>query len=338
MSRVRRTEQTSGLHYVVLVSNGSELLFRDNEDRKTFEAVLAVSLNVLAARIHAYCWTNQDARLVAEVAGSPLGSLIHRITSTYSRAFNARHQRTGPLFGGPYYSVPVDTDSVLLQLVRHLHRAPAETSGENGTEIKRATTLFPWCSHRNYEGTRPQAWLTTSRAMAALQNMTGDATAGYQALVAPTPATYLREEMNLGADGLTVHKGDADFLKLLRAESTERHKPASLEQILAAVAKRVGVQKEMILSSSSVRRLSLARALVTWHATRSGVATLMAVAAFVNRDPSTLYEGCERYRRLLPALFAESLQTLLSAKPHRGGAYSESNEARVSVDDNPRNQ
>jgi hypothetical protein len=43
--------------------------------------------------------------------------------------------------------------------------------------------------------------------------------------------------------------------------------------------------------------------LITWYATERGVATLAEVARRLERDPSTLFVGVERYRNLRPELF-----------------------------------
>jgi putative transposase len=65
----------------------------------------------------------------------------------------------------------------------------------------------------------------------------------------------------------------------------------------------LGVERSEVLSRSRQRRLSLARALITWYATERGVATLAEVARRLERDPSTLFVGVERYRTLRPELF-----------------------------------
>jgi hypothetical protein len=63
------------------------------------------------------------------------------------------------------------------------------------------------------------------------------------------------------------------------------------------------VRRDEVLSPSRRRELALARALITWRATRAGVATLSEVARRLGRDPSTLFVGMERYRTLRPDLF-----------------------------------
>ena len=77
----------------------------------------------------------------------------------------------------------------------------------------------------------------------------------------------------------------------------------SLDQVIDTVSTTLGVERSEVLSRSRQRRLSLARALITWYATERGVATLAEVARRLERDPSTLFVGVERYRTLRPELF-----------------------------------
>jgi hypothetical protein len=70
-----------------------------------------------------------------------------------------------------------------------------------------------------------------------------------------------------------------------------------------------------MLSPSRRRSLSLARALVAWHATRNDVATLTQVAHCFHRNPSTLCVGVERYRRVRRDLFEEPMTNLLGSDP-----------------------
>jgi hypothetical protein len=77
----------------------------------------------------------------------------------------------------------------------------------------------------------------------------------------------------------------------------------SLDQVIDTVSCTLGVERSEVLSRSRQRRLSLARALITWYATERGVATLAEVARRLERDPSTLFVGVERYRNLRPELF-----------------------------------
>jgi hypothetical protein len=97
--------------------------------------------------------------------------------------------------------------------------------------------------------------------------------------------------------------GDRQFMADIPRHMRVYRSSYSLDQVIDTVSTTLGVERSEVLSRSRQRRLSLARALITWYATERGVATLAEVARRLERDPSTLFVGVERYRTLRPELF-----------------------------------
>lgn len=98
--------------------------------------------------------------------------------------------------------------------------------------------------------------------------------------------------------------GSQTFVDSALERRPQRRPFDSLDQVVDSVVRTLGVTREDVVSMSRERRLSLARAVITWHATRSGVATLSEVARYLHRDPSTLSVAVRRYRALRPTLFS----------------------------------
>jgi hypothetical protein len=107
---------------------------------------------------------------------------------------------------------------------------------------------------------------------------------------------------------------DAEFLARLAPRRRRQPDPALLDRIIDSVCTKLDVPREQMLSPSRRRCLSLARALVAWHATCNDVATLTQVAQCFHRNPSTLCVGVERYRRTRRDLFEEPIGELLGAE------------------------
>jgi chromosomal replication initiation ATPase DnaA len=106
---------------------------------------------------------------------------------------------------------------------------------------------------------------------------------------------------------------DAEFLARLAPRRRRRSDPALLDRIIDSVCLKLDIPREQVLSPSRRHTLSLARALVTWHATHTEIATLTQVAQHFHRNPSTLCVGVERYRRQRRDLFEEPIEKLLGA-------------------------
>lgn len=63
--------------------------------------------------------------LLKQTADQGISKFIAKILNCYSRYFNIKHKRTGPLWSGRFKSVLVSTDEQLLHLTRYLHLNPS---------------------------------------------------------------------------------------------------------------------------------------------------------------------------------------------------------------------
>jgi hypothetical protein len=106
---------------------------------------------------------------------------------------------------------------------------------------------------------------------------------------------------------------------LRRIRSQTAAKPVAetgrLDSIIDSVAQRVGVSRAELVSPSRRHSATVARALVAWHAIRSGLGTLNDVSRVLGRHPSTLTVAISRYRNLRADLFNEPLR---HADPNTG--------------------
>ena len=79
----------------------------------------------LPLTIIAYCLMPNHYHFVIRQDGEiPLSEFIGRLFKTYMQAYNKQQGRTGPLFGGRFRAVHVDSDEYLLHLCRYVHLNP----------------------------------------------------------------------------------------------------------------------------------------------------------------------------------------------------------------------
>jgi hypothetical protein len=104
---------------------------------------------------------------------------------------------------------------------------------------------------------------------------------------------------------------DDHFFGWLRRHAGKPPATVTVEQVIQAVAKKMGVDRKRLLSTSRERRLTLTRALIGWHVTKNQIATLTEVSRQLGRDPSSVYTAYARYRVWRPQLFRDSLATIL---------------------------
>ena len=297
MSRRSRLHVPGGVYYVVQRSNARQPIFTDAADYAIFERLLATMLARCRARVHAFCWEVDAIHLALQVTDMPVGRLMQRLSSQYARRVHRRQGNGGHLFQQRYHSLLIDPDAYLLKLIRHLHLIPVRS------QTVRDPNDYALSSQRAYLGMTQVPWLTTSVALRMLAQRPEQARYAYRRLMFEAPTVDEGAHFERGCDDDPRVLGDRQFMADIPRHMRVYRSSYSLDQVIDTVSCTLGVERSEVLSRSRQRRLSLARALITWYATERGVATLAEVARRLERDPSTLFVGVERYRNLRPELF-----------------------------------
>jgi putative transposase len=344
MTRPKKQHRPGGIHYVVLFGNGGQEIFQDDADKENFIELLSVARSRCNAEIFAFCLTRRDARLVVRVSDVPVGRLVQRVATQYSRNNHAKYATAGYLFQHPYRAYLLEGTTHLLEIVRHVHLAPSQL------DVTEDLDGYRWCSHRAYLGLESLDWLNPAPVrellaaapdMPAVSALAGGApetvapvivsAASGGALAAANGAAGATEALAHGSSGLyrqfmagpTEGTGGEDrpprsqlpsddhFFSWLRRHAGKPPATVTVDQVIQAVAKKMGVDRKRLLSTSRERRLTLTRALIGWHVTKNQIATLTEVSRQLGRDPSSVYTAYARYRAWRPQLFRDSLATIL---------------------------
>jgi putative transposase len=313
MTRPKKQHRPGGIHYVVLFGNGGQEIFQDDADKQYFTELLAVARARCNAEIFAFCLTRRDARLVVRVSDVPVGRLVQRVATQYSRNNHAKYTTAGYLFQHPYRAYLLEGTAHLLEIVRHVHLAPAEMG------VTADLDGYRWCSHRSYVGLESLDWLNQGPVLELLA-----AGAHPPASPAQTYQQFMSARLEPLA-GVVAPPGSAPddspprsqlpsddhFFSWLRRHAGKPPATVTVDQVIQAVAKKMGVDRKRLLSTSRERRLTLTRALIGWHVTKNQIATLTEVSRQLGRDPSSVYTAYARYRAWRPQLFRDSLATIL---------------------------
>jgi putative transposase len=321
MTRPKKQHRPGGIHYVVLFGNGGQEIFLDDADRQNFLDLLSVAQARCNAQIFAFFLGRRDARLVVRVADVPVGRLVQRVATQYSRNNHAKYSTAGYLFQHPYRAYLLDGTTHLQDIVRHVHLAPLEM------EITDDLDGYRWCSHRAYLGLETVDWLHQEPVRELLgPALEGQAdSAGTSGASEGTPSgdklDAYRQFMSAHRAGDEAGASDApprsqspsddQFFSWLRRHAGKPPASVTVDQVIQAVAKKMGVDRKRLLSTSRERRLTLTRALIGWHVTKNQIATLTEVSRQLGRDPSSVYTAYARYRAWRPQLFRDSLATIL---------------------------
>ena len=145
MARKPRAHAESGFYHVILKGSGSQIIFEDDSDRRSFFfSYLDTYRRAYDVRIIAWCLMSNHVHMIICDEADALSNFMHSLTSAYACRFNRRHQRTGPLFDGRFHSVAITSEVQPLNAVRYVHDNPAK----GGICPAR---IYPWSSYHAYE-------------------------------------------------------------------------------------------------------------------------------------------------------------------------------------------
>ncbi len=90
--------------------------------------------------------------LLRQEADGGLTAFMRRMTDSYTKYFNTRYGRVGPLFQGSFKAVRIESNEQLLHLTRYIHLNPL-----TGNVVKSIEELFvyPWSSLPEYMAAKP---------------------------------------------------------------------------------------------------------------------------------------------------------------------------------------
>ena len=87
---------------------------------------------------------------------------MRSIATKYSRYFNKKYQRVGPVFQGRYKAVLVTRESQFIYLSKYIHRNPLPTR----TDL----VGYKYSSYKNYLGLINQVWVDKSEILSYFSN------------------------------------------------------------------------------------------------------------------------------------------------------------------------
>ena len=149
MPRPLRIQAPGASYHVTARGNDRALVFRDDEDRRAFLAMLGRVVTGYGWLCHAYCLMGTHFHLLLTTPHANLAAGMQRLNGSYAQAFNHRRDRAGHLFQGRYHAVVVESDGHLLELYRYIALNPVRAGACN------RATEWVWSSFASAVGVAP---------------------------------------------------------------------------------------------------------------------------------------------------------------------------------------
>lgn len=124
----------------------SKLLQAPREEREKIIAGLEAAHD-LTVDIVAFClMPNHIHILLKQVSEGGISKFMKQVTDSYTRYFNTKYQRVGPLFQGAFKAVRIENDEQLVHVSRYIHLNPVVSYIVRGEGF----TNYPWSSLKDY--------------------------------------------------------------------------------------------------------------------------------------------------------------------------------------------
>jgi REP-associated tyrosine transposase len=287
-----------GIYYLSRKADPRHPIFSNAGDYVRFEAALRITLGAERAKLLAYCWLPDALHLIVEVGHRPAARFMRALMSRYNR--NRRDRPAGTLAGtrDRNHATLVRARGYLVPLICQLHYLPVRTG------LVLDAGEYPHSSHRAYLGQDSHLPVCPRQALAILDCPRGNSI-GYQRAMAAAQtnavATLFEHSTARPPRILDNECGCSPLVSVRRLTGPRRME--ILERLITRVAEAHAIALEELCSNSRRREVVIARALITWLATLSNLATLNEIASRLRRKPSTLRRAAAHYRRGCPAVF-----------------------------------
>ncbi len=126
MPRVARQQSSVDLYHISVRGINQVQLFYDDEDREEFLRRVWQYRDSSNVKVLSWCLMASHVHFLMEAKVKDASMFMKRLQQSYSHYYNAKYDRTGYLFQGRYYSVPIESEGQLLTVIRYIHRNPLE--------------------------------------------------------------------------------------------------------------------------------------------------------------------------------------------------------------------
>lgn len=194
MGRPLRIQFDGAWYHVMNRGLERRAIVRDDRDRRLFFDILGDTVQTYQLEVHAFSLLDNHYHLLLHTPkGGVLPSAMRHLNAVYTRSFNKRARRDGPLFRGRYKSILVDRNEYLLELVRYIHLNPVEAG------ICVHPARHRWTSHRSYlNDSLSPVWLSRHEVLGRFSSRPNKAKRQLDEFVCAGIPKEFRQQMDQG--------------------------------------------------------------------------------------------------------------------------------------------
>ena len=129
MPRKARIDYPGLTHHVMARTFNDLLLFRGDEDRQQYLSYFSDRIRECGFLCFAWVLMDTHVHFLIKTSEKPLWRFMKPLHSDYSRWYNRKYNRRGPLFIDRFKSIATQDQYYVEQLVRYIHLNPVRIWG-----------------------------------------------------------------------------------------------------------------------------------------------------------------------------------------------------------------
>ncbi len=206
MVRPLRLDFEGALWHVTARGNDRQAIVRDDEDREHFVRVLSSVVSRFGWVLHGWVLMNNHYHLVVETPRPTLSNGMRHLGAVYTQKLNRRWKRSGHLFQGRFFSLHVERESHLLELLRYTALNPVRAG------LVATPAEWRWGSYRAAAGLEKRPpWLATEWTVDQFRSRRGRPETAWAKFVSENsdyvPWDVIKSQVVLGSDGFVQELG-----------------------------------------------------------------------------------------------------------------------------------
>jgi REP element-mobilizing transposase RayT len=151
MPRKARIDYPGLTHHIMARTFNDLFLFKDEDDRDHYLSLLTHRIKETGFLCFAWALMVNHVHLLIKTNEKPLWRLMKPLNCDYSRWYNTKYNRKGPLFIDRYKSIATQDQNYLEQLIRYIHLNPVRAGiCKDLDQLK----MYPWSGHSALMGTQ----------------------------------------------------------------------------------------------------------------------------------------------------------------------------------------
>lgn len=150
MARPLRIEFPGGLYHIVSHGNGRLWLFKDDESRIQFIAILGRYAQKYKVFVHIFLLMKNHFHVLAETRLPNLSQFMSQFLRAYAMYYNRRFRRKGSVFRSRYGAFIVQKDKYYKQLTKYIYNNPVKAGVVGNPYDYRWSSLY-YLLHKNQQ-------------------------------------------------------------------------------------------------------------------------------------------------------------------------------------------